>query len=507
MAAARSRSEDTCKLFLWVLVLAASLPATPAVALQLEKPSVSTSRSARVDEILQPWDLPDAPGLALGVLDSGEVVYRRSLGLANLELDLPITPSTVFQAASLSKQFTGVAIALLADRGQVSLDDEVQRYLPEVPEFGHPITLRQLLHHTSGLRDQWELLLLAGWNYEDLVTQEHVWSLVKRQRTLNFTPGSEYLYTNTGYTLLAEIVERVTGRTFREWMRDEIFTPLGMESSQIVDNERALIRNRADEYYRIDDGQFERAVTNVATYGPTNLYTTIDDLMRWVRGLEEATLADPGVFERAQTAGLLDDGSSTGYAFGWRVTDDRGLRVLMHGGGQGGYRSFLIHYPTRRLAVALLSNLGTIPVGSIVRQVAEVYLGDLPPKDKTPVEHEEGAEPADPYDPSQEELDALVGSYRCEELGVTYELVVHGNELTIDDPRKGRMPLSPVARDRFEEDMSDEFGISHPWMRTFDFEHAQSGAIKGFRLSVGSARRLRFERLASSSTPEDARGF
>lgn len=482
------------------LIMALTIP-DPSNAAAREGATATTPdpRAQQVEAVLAPWDLPDAPGLALAVLDEGEVVYRRALGSANLEQGVPITARTVFQAASLSKQFTGVAVALLADRGRLSLDDDVRRYLPEVPDFGTPITLRQLLHHTSGLRDLWELLLLAGWSYEDLVTQEHVWSLVERQRTLNFPPGSEYLYTNTGYTLLAEVVERVTGRTFRDWMRDEIFTPLSMTSSQILDDERHLIPGRAEAYYGGDDGAFEKAIANVSTYGATNLYTTVDDLLKWVRGLERATLADRAVLEEAQTAGRLADGSPTTYAFGWRTAEDRGLRVLSHGGGQGGYRSYLIHYPERRVAVAVLANLGTVPAASIARQVADVYLGELPARDEGDAHEHDAPEPeAETYVASLGELDGLVGFYRCEELGATYEVVVHEGGLALNDPRKGLMPLIAVSQDRFEEDMSDEFGITHPWMRTFEFERTESGEGSGFVLSVGSARNLRFVRLSST---------
>src|SRR6185369_8859885 len=177
----------------------------------------------KVDQLFATWDKPESPGAAIAIIKDGAVVYKRGYGSANLEYNVPITPQTVFHVASVSKQFTAFAIAMLASQGKLSLDDDIRKQLPEVPDFGKKITIRHLIHHTSGLRDQWTLLAMAGWRLDDVITKEHIMKMVRYQRELNFDPGAEHLYSNTGYTLLAAIVERVSGQSFREYTEANIF--------------------------------------------------------------------------------------------------------------------------------------------------------------------------------------------------------------------------------------------------------------------------------------------
>ncbi|MCW4036925.1 MAG: beta-lactamase family protein, partial [Candidatus Bathyarchaeota archaeon] len=199
----------------------------------------------KIDEIFSEWDRTDSPGSALAVLKDGEIVYKRGYGMANLEYGIPITPTTIFHVASVSKQFTAFAVALLAQEGKLSLDDDVRRYVPDLPDFGETITIRHLIHHISGLRDQWELLIAAGWRMEDVIKTEDVLELVREQKELNFKPGSEYLYCNTGYTLMALIVERVSGKPFRDFCAERIFQPLAMENTHFHDDHKMIVENRA----------------------------------------------------------------------------------------------------------------------------------------------------------------------------------------------------------------------------------------------------------------------
>ena len=202
-------------------------------------------REARVDQIFAAWDTAETPGCAVSVMREGELVHARGYGVANLEYDIPITASSIFHVASISKQFTALAVALLVADGEVSWDDDLRTYVPEVPDLGPRITLRHLVHHTSGIRDQWSLLRMAGWRFEaDVVTQDDVLDLISRQRALNFEPGTDYVYSNSGFTLLAVVVERVSGQTLREFAAARIFGPLGMTSTHFHDDHQMIVRNR-----------------------------------------------------------------------------------------------------------------------------------------------------------------------------------------------------------------------------------------------------------------------
>jgi CubicO group peptidase (beta-lactamase class C family) len=424
--------------------------------------------AAEVDALLAPWDTEDSPGVAVAVLHDGKVVYRRGVGVANLEYGFPITPGTVFQAASLSKQFTAFAIAVLADQGRLSLDDDVRKHLTWVPDFGPPITIRNMVHHTSGLRDQWELLLFSGFQMEDVITQEHVLELVKNQRSLNFVPGEEYLYTNTGYTLLAEIIERVTGQSYSEWVASNIFAPLGMHHSRFVGNHRTIVPNRAYSYLRLDDGSYEKAVSNISTLGPTNLFTTVDDLVKWVGNYETGTVGGKDLIRLVETPGVLNGGQEISYAFGLNIGSFRGLKTVGHGGGQAGFRTFLLRVPEQRLGVAVLANLASTSSGRLAYQIAEIFLRDH-------LGEATASAGADAEEP--ESTDREIDSSRWNEYIGTY-LLGPGHALTVGR-RGGEMTIRRTGHE--EEVMRptgpSSFVVGTSGMRVSFAEDSESGSI------------------------------
>jgi CubicO group peptidase (beta-lactamase class C family) len=236
-----------------------------------------------VDKVFAEWDSTVSPGCALSVIKDGKIIYKRGYGMADLDHDIPISPETVFHVASISKQFTAAAILLLAQEGKLSLDDDVRKYVPELPDFGALITIRQLIHHTSGLRDQWSLLGLAGWRYSlDLITDDDVLDVMSRQKELNFLPGEKHVYCNTGYTLLAQIVKRVSGQSFREFTTSRIFKPLDMKSTHFRDDHAEIVKHIAYGYVNGEGGNSYRlSVTNFDTVGATSLLTTVEDLAQW----------------------------------------------------------------------------------------------------------------------------------------------------------------------------------------------------------------------------------
>ncbi|MGZ7065335.1 MAG: serine hydrolase domain-containing protein, partial [Candidatus Aminicenantales bacterium] len=236
-------------------------------------PSPEPSLESKVDALFSKWNTLDSPGAAVVIVKDGMVIYRKGFGCAQLEYGVPITPSTVFHVASVSKQFTAMAITMLEEEAKLSADDDIRKYLPELADFGKTITIRHLLHHTSGLRDQWDLMVLSGWRMDDVITQAQIMDRLRRQKELNFPPGEQYMYSNSGFTLLAEIVTRVSGRPFTDWTRENIFLPLGMTSTHFHLDHQEIVRNRAYSYEGDAVKGFKQSVLNYANVGATSLFT------------------------------------------------------------------------------------------------------------------------------------------------------------------------------------------------------------------------------------------
>jgi CubicO group peptidase (beta-lactamase class C family) len=335
------------------------------------------SPEAQVDEIFTAWDTPDSAGCAVSAIRDGAIIYKRGYGMANLEYGVPITPSSVFHVASVSKQFTAFALMLLASQGKLSLDDDVRTYVPEVPDFGPTITVRHLIHHTSGLRDQWSLLNMAGWRWEaDVVKQEDVLYLTALQKALNFEPGAEYMYSNTGYTLMAVIVERLSGQTLRRFAEENIFEPLGMNDTHFHDDHEMIVRNRAYAYAPDPDGGLKISIPDFDVVGATSLFTTVEDLARWDRNFYTAQVGGRGLIEQMHERGVLNDGDTIPYAFALSHGTHRGLATVGHGGADAGYRSNFMRFPDQRFSVAVLCNFPSSNPGGKARRVADVYLAD-----------------------------------------------------------------------------------------------------------------------------------
>jgi CubicO group peptidase (beta-lactamase class C family) len=336
-------------------------------------------RSARVDSLFASLDGTASPGCAVGVVQNARFLHRRGYGMADLERRVAITPSTVFYTGSVSKQFTAMTIALLARDGRLSLDDPARKYVPEIPEAGAGITIRHMVHHQSGLREKWDLLLLSGFRQSNLVTQDDVLDLVKRQRELNFPPGDDYLYSNTAYDLLATVVQRVSGKSIRQFAAERIFGPLGMERSQYLDDQSLLVPDRALGY-SVAGGRISQNPAYVETVGSGSVYSTVDDMARWDESFYSASLGDQELLRLVQTPGRLNDGAQPSYAFGLMVDTWRGLRRVHHGGALAGYRATIVRFPDPHFSVIILCNLAQINPDAYAARIAEIYLaGQLGP--------------------------------------------------------------------------------------------------------------------------------
>jgi CubicO group peptidase (beta-lactamase class C family) len=314
------------------------------------------ARHRQVDAIFAAMDGPDRPGCAVGIARNGVVDFTRGYGMANLEHGVPITPGTVFQAASVSKQFTAFAIGLLAQEGKLALDDDIRRYLPQWPADLPPITIAQLVHHTDGLREQGQLLNLAGWRGDDLYTEDDILAILARQRRLNFAPGTEIVYGNAAYTLLAAIVRKVSGMSLRAFADARIFQPLGMRDTHFRDDHTEAVPRRASAYSARAGGGWRIAVPNIDHYGSTSLHSTVGDLLAWQRNLANRRVGGAALGAWMQTSGVLNDGTVTGYGGGLRVGHYRGLRTVGHDGADGGFRSEVLQFPDQGLDIVALCN-------------------------------------------------------------------------------------------------------------------------------------------------------
>ncbi|WP_309739060.1 MULTISPECIES: serine hydrolase domain-containing protein [unclassified Chamaesiphon] len=355
-----------------------------------------SSITDKVDRLFTQWDKPNSPGCALAVIQNGEIIYKRGYGMANLEYDIPITPNSVFDIGSNSKQFTAMCIVLLARQNLLTLDDELQKHIPEIPQYTHPITLRHLSCHTSGLRDYLTLMEMSGSIGENNYLTEDIISLVTRQQSLNFQPGTEQLYSNTGYLLLAEIIKRVSGKSLRVFAEEHIFTPLGMKNTHFHDDFRAIVKNRADAYEPKEDRGFQTALSWLDCCGDGQLYTTVEDLSLWDRNFYHNILGGYGqdLIEEITTPGKLDNGETISGAFGLQISDRGGLETISHGGSWMGYQSQFIRFPDRNFSVICLANLGTFNPNKLAFEVADIYLKNeypqaiakLMPRSVTPID-------------------------------------------------------------------------------------------------------------------------
>jgi len=354
-----------------VLVITTALAVTASCGLA-QTPNAPSRAS--LDRVFSDWSSKDGPGCSAAASQDGRTVYEAGYGSANLEADVPITPASIFHAASVSKQFTAMAVMLLAHEGKLSLDADVHTYLPELPDYGQRITLRHLLTHTSGLRDQWDLLALARGRFEeDRITEADVLDIVTRQKALNFVPGTEYLYSNTGYTLAAVIVHRVSGKPLRQFADERIFKPLGMTRTHFHDDYTMLVKGRTSAYEKEKDG-WHVGIPNFDTYGATSLFTTVGDLLKWQENFRNPVVGDEAILKQMQTSAVLANGDTTGYGLGVQIGRQDGMKLVGHSGADAGYRSYTGRYPEHAFAVAVLCNAAPTNPADLAAKVAGIYL-------------------------------------------------------------------------------------------------------------------------------------
>jgi CubicO group peptidase (beta-lactamase class C family) len=451
--------------------------------------------AAAVDEVFADLANPGSPGCALGVFRDGAVIYAKGYGLANLEENVPITPANVFDIGSTSKQFTAASILFLEKQGKLSVNDDVQKYIPELPDYGQKITILHLLNHTSGLRDYLTLMDLAGINTDSVTTDDDALAFIGRQKALNFVPGSDWLYSNTGFFLLSVIVKRVSGKSLREFAAENIFSPLSMTHTQFRDDHTSLVPNRALAYDLKEhaDG-YVLSVSYFEQTGDGALHTSVEDLQKWDENFYSGQIGGKDFLAKIQEQGKLNSGKVLDYAKGLFVEDYRGLRTVSHGGAWGGYRAELLRFPDRHFSVACLCNLGNANPSKRAHEVADIYLASsLKPKQEKKKEEVEGKKKKDSIKLTEEQIRHYTGDYWSDELGVVYRLGIADGKLKVLKlmDAAGFPRINGSSDDGLRATGMDEFEAAGT-PATIHFKRDERGAVTQFILDAGRTRGLIF---------------
>jgi len=466
----------------WVILAGAIFLISPSVqAIQ-----VDPEREREITEIFSDYDRADGPGCAVGVVQEGHVLFSKGFGVGTLDHGIPLSDSSVFYLASVSKQFTAAAVLIAAHEGFLGLDDPVRAHIPEFRDYGRVVSIRHLLHHTSGVRDYLTLMALAGRPLENIISDQEMLDLITRQKALNFDPGAEFLYSNSGYVLLAEIVKRATGRTLREYAQEKIFRPLGMSDTHFHDDRTEVVRGRVYSYDPGVGGSWRtNYLMNFDKVGDGGLYSSVRDLARWDKAFYEDLLGVPGFQDRMYTRGILNTGDTISYARGLVVSARGGLTRVAHGGALMGFRTMIVRYPNQRVSVITLCNDGTAKSDQLSAEVEEVVLrGEF----TEPLESSD--RPSMPASSDSGEVTVpesvvreLAGAYRSEELSSIWVLRAQDNDLVLDHPSGQSTTLIAHGEGSFSGR-----GIQ------FRFVNGPEGAV-AFVVDAGRVRNIRFDKI------------
>jgi len=401
-----------------------------------------TGPAGRIDSLFAQLSSGLNPGVAVAVVRNGAIVFSKGYGHADLEHRVPITGTSVFDVASVSKQFTGLAIAMLVEQGKVALTDDIRKHIPELQDFGRTITVGHLVHHTSGLRDWPGTLGLAGWRMDDVISFEQILTMAFNQKTLNFEPGSEYMYSNTGYNLLAELVRRLTGKSFRDWTDEHLFAPLGMTRSHFRHDHTEVFPDRVLGYARAPNGSFRATPNNLMALGSSSLFTTAEDLAKWLANFDDPRVGGAAAMSRMRTIVPLNDGAPNNYAFGVNVGEYRGQQTISHSGGWASFATFVLHFPALKTGVIVLAN-SPFNVSQASFRIAEFYLDSLlgPRPPTTPA-----ARSAVPV--STMTLDRYTGLYRLGP-GWYARITREGGALRTQATREAAFPMTALSDSTF----------------------------------------------------------
>jgi len=463
------------------------------------KPLINETCAEKIDELFKQWDKPDSPGCALAIIKHGDIIYKKGYGMANLEYGIPITSQIKFQMGSISKQFTAFSILLLEKKGKLSLKDDIYLYLPDLPQFGKQITIQHLLNHTSGLRDERELIVMSGWRKDHVVTQRDVLYIIKQQKELNFEPGSEFLYSNTGYTLLAEIVATVSGMKFTEFTNLNIFKPLGMEQTSFRHSHRQVVKNCAYSYRFISRHETEKSILSFVTVGPRGLLSSAEDLSKWDENFYTGKVGGMGVINKLIQKGVLNDGMEIEYANGLGIMKYRGLPTIEHGGSNAGYHNFFLRFPDQQITIICFGNFEgfrathtSFKIADIIleRKLEKNFKGKIFTVKKKNSERNRWKISREKISP--EKILDFTGKFFSNELSSICEIVKKGSRLIFNPPSGKPSKLFYLGNDIFRIWCKYDFYII---LEEIKFTRDEQNIVKGFRISGMRVKNLKFERM------------
>ncbi len=520
--------------------LALIATAAASATAHAQAPALSADTVAAIDKVFARYSTR-TPGCAVGVARNGTELLVRGYGMADLESGTPVRPSTIFEAGSVSKQVTAFLVLRLEQEGKLSIDDPLRKYLPELPDYGAPLTIRQVMSHTSGLRDWYSIAEVEGLiAYEHHFRNDDLLEMASRQRALNFPSGSEFLYSNTGWNLLALVIERASGVSFQEFSRTRLFEPLGMTQTRWRDDFRTVVPGRAPAYAPDRDSGYMHQMPLMSIVGAGGLLTTAHDLLLWNENLSTGRVGGKALVERMQQRSRLAGGKEIPYGLGLFVRQARGTLEVSHGGATGGYRAHVLRYPERGLSIALLCNDAGANSAALAGGVADAFLGAAvaqqagtvaasdaeamrglyrvertgEPVEVTirdgrarfggytlePARSEAGAvtellgvsadadtvrlQRLERWSPAAGELRAYVGSYRSDEAPATWHVVAAGDTLRLEGPARRRIALRPAFRDTF----------TAPGLGSVTFRRDRRGQVRAVSFLMGRLRDIRLDR-------------
>lgn len=395
----------------------------------------------KIDSIFSKWDNIYSPGCAIGIIKDGELIYSKGYGAANLDYGIPLSADSKFYIASASKQFTAACIALLSIEGKLSINDEIQKYIPELPRYQNKIIIRNLIHHTSGVRDYFELFNLSGKKYTDSFSNNDVIKLLTKQNSINFSPGDEILYSNSGYIILAEIIKRVSKKTLREYADEKLFKPLGMSNTFFNDDYRNIVDNRVISYSK-QEGHFKRFLQNLDGIGDRNLITTINDMYLWDQNFYHSKIGGPKFIDSILTKGILNNGDTLKYAFGLIHGIYKGLKTVSHGGAFLGFRTQFVRFPEQKFSVIIFSNFSDFNPTAKAYEIADVLLDEQLVKNTNDIVNSDTLQ--------KFELNQLIGNYEIRP-GVDLEITLKNDSLNVfHSSNKSSFKIANTIRNKYE---------------------------------------------------------
>lgn len=405
--------------------------------------SAAASPETQIDSICAPYSLPGSPGCVIAVVQNGKVIFSKGYGLAELENEAANNPSTMFDIGSNTKQFTATSILLLQEQGKLSLDDELRKYIPEFPKYQWPITLRQLMQHTSGIRDYFDLMSLKGMNIGNNYPNEEYFKLIFAQSELNFRPGDQQMYSNSGYILLAEVVRRVSGMPLAQFAQENILDKLGMKEALFYDDPFRIVKHRAQSYGPLPSGGYWRGPSIATNIGDGGILSTAGDLAIWDENYYSNRLGkgDPNLMRQLETKTVLNNGDTLLWAMGLRHDQHGGHHVIRHGGAYYGFRSEIARFPEQHFTVIVLANLATIEATGLAYSVADVYL--------PAVSETKPAATVVAAKLSQAQLEQRAGVFRNPVSGTIWTVTAGDSVMLVGTSTGFNFVLTPIDADHF----------------------------------------------------------